>query len=363
MITFSEDHGDIREMVADFSRNELAPRAESIDEHGEFPSELIEQVAELGLLGVAVPDEFGGGGGDLRMALLVVEELARGSATVAQIVWQHSWAASAIARHASGDVRSVLGELATGEKLATVAHLEETSAGLLSPFSTVASGGALKGRKPWVTSGAQAALRVVAAANPEGTAGLYLCEGDAGWASTPVDSFLGLRGSGACDVTLDGAAAALLCEGADAERQFAVGRLGGVVMALGAAYAAHEYSIQYASERTAFGRTIDRFQALQLKMAEARANLESSRLLTYRSAQLHDDGEPFGREASMARFLGASAAHLAAKESVQILGGNGYSREYPVERMYRDIQTLSVCDGSNDTHRLFLAEQMVGARA
>lgn len=365
MITFTEDHDGVCEMVADFAGNELAPKAESIDEHGTFPSDLIEQVAELGLLGVTVPEEFGGGGGDLRMALLVAEQLASGCAAVAQVVWQHSWAAMAIAKYAPDDVRkSLLPALATGERLATVAHVEATSTGILSSLTTLASSdGALTGEKPWVVAGEQATVRVVTATDPDGKQAMYLSCSDDGWTAEGTDTFLGLRGSGVASARLDGAPSTRLGDTAAMDEQLAVGRLGLVAMMVGTARAAHEYSIKYASERAAFGRTIDRFQALQLKMAESIAGIEAARLLMYRSAQLHDDGQSFGKEASMARFLGADRAYQAAKESVQILGGNGFSREYPVERMYRDVQTLTVGDGSNDTHRLHLAEHLVGVRA
>ncbi len=366
MIEFTEEHRDIREMVADFSDNELAPRAESVDEEREFPAGTLSQIGELGLLGAALPEDVGGGGGDTRMGVLIWEELARGCGTTASLILNHSLVADALARGGSDAGRERVAALASGETLATLLCGEpESSSATHVTTLAQADGDAfrLSGSKSNVFAARQSKLYVVVAVDDSGTRGLYAVDGGAeasGVEITRDEEMMGLRAAGVGEVSLDGASAFRVGDSAAVDRVLALGRVGVASLMVGLARGATAYALQYASERHAFGRSIDRFEALQLKFAHSEGATEAARLLVYRAAHLVDANESFLKESYQARFVAGQAAYQATKEAIQVLGGNGYSREYPVERAYRDVNTLSVMEGGDDLHRLALARQLVG---
>lgn len=379
MIRFDEDHLAIQEMVADFSDNELAPRAEHLDETQGYPTETLAMLADLGLLGVSVPEEHGGSGGDVLMATLVVEELARSCASTAKVVATHAFDATSAVTMLGSDEQQArwLPGFATGETVGTLAIAEpnaESDAGAVSTRATrEGDGWKLDGSKSLIIGGRNASFGAIVArtGGEEGTTsglGLFALSADelSGVAIEPTEAPLGLRGSGLASWTLSGTTVPqdALLGGEDnfgsIARVLEVSRLGAAAVALGIGRGAITYALGYAGERRAFGRSIDRFGAVRSMFAEAATALEGARLLVYRTATLLSEGKPIAREASMAKLAAHRAAYLAAKNAVQVLGGNGYSREYPVERMYRDAESLEVFGGGDSLHRMLVARALIG---
>jgi alkylation response protein AidB-like acyl-CoA dehydrogenase len=363
VIRLTEEHRDIREMVGEFARNELTPRAEGIDEGPEFPTESLGKLAGLGLLGGAIPESHGGSGGDLLMNVVILEELAYGCGSTAMITAAHILQVGLPILRGGTDEqkRRFLPGLASGESLGTSAFTEPGEA---DGFRAVLEGDdwILDGVKNCVLFASRADLFLVSASLEEGNVEprLFLLDtGSAGMTVGEGEDLLGLRGTVAASVELQGCrvAADRSFEAVDSVRDY--GRLGAAAVATGIARAAHDYSVGYAAERKAFGRSIDRFEAVQSLIANAATEIEASSLLTYRAASLDGDGA-FSRETSMAKLYASGAAYRATKNAVQILGGNGFSREYPVERMYRDAKTLEVLEATSDFHRRQIAGFVIG---
>lgn len=380
MIRFEEEHRDIRDLVADFSDQELAPAARHLDETGGYPDAALAKLAEIGLLGVTAPDEHGGSGGDPLSAVIVVEELARNCVSTALVVATHVFDATrALVSLGTPEQKAAwLPGLASGEVIGTLALPEEraeSDAGAVRTKADRGGGGwQLSGAKKHIISGRKAGFAAVVArtAGDAGTTSglaLFAVPGGAragGVTITPVESPLGGRGTGLADWAF---ARTPLPENAllgseDGFQAIAAvletSRLGAAAVALGVGRGALTYALGYAGERRAFGRTIDRFGAVRSMIAEAATALESARLLVYRSATLLGQGKSLARESSMAKLAASRAAYLATKNAVQILGGNGYSREYPVERMYRDAESLELLGGSDSLHRMLVARALIG---
>ncbi len=365
MIPLTEEHQDLREMVADFSNNELRPTGEHIDETGEFPSQQFDLLKELGLLGAPVAESYGGGDGDLLLVALICEELARGSGTVATLCWSHLWASLLVNGLASDELKArVLPALASGDKYATVVATEP-GARSFRKFETTLDGESgslrLNGSKAAVIGAQSAGLFVVAAQAENGPALVLVEEGAQapGVRVEPPQESLGLRGAGLTSVEFVDTPAELLTSDIEAlERIEELACLGVAAISTGLAREAPDYALGYANEREAFGRKIHQFEAIQLKVADGVVGAQAAQLMTYRAATLLEQGRA-PREAHAARTLVGRMAYEATKEAVQILGGNGYSREYPVERMYRDLQTISNVYGSIDGHRLELARRVI----
>ncbi len=380
MIRLTEEHHDIREMVANFSDHELAPGAEELDETEGYPTESLRKLAELGLLGVTVPEEHGGSGGDALTAVLVIEELARSCASTAMVVSTHLFDATCALVSLGTDAQKSqwLPGIASGETIGTLAIAEEGAESDAGAVRTRATRGAdgwkLTGGKRHLISGRTAGFAAVVArtsGDPGSTCrlGLFAVPGGVsapGVTAAPLESPLGGRGAGIADWTLDDARipADALLGPEDGFRSIAqvleAGRLGTAAVAIGVGRGAITYAVGYAGERRAFGRTIDRFGAVRSMIAEAATALESARLLVYRAATLLDGGKSVAMEVSMAKLAASRAAYTAAKSAVQILGGNGYSREYPVERMYRDAECLELLGGGDSLHRMLVSRALVG---
>ncbi|HIA28431.1 MAG TPA: acyl-CoA dehydrogenase [Planctomycetes bacterium] len=381
MIRFEEEHHEIRDMVADFSDNELAPRATALDESGGSPRENLKKLAETGMLGVTVPEDLGGAGLDLLTAVLVVEELARGCASTAAVAQVHLFDAttSLLVQGSDEQKQRFLPSLASGDSLATVALVEpgaESDAGSIATTATPCDGGwKISGSKTFVIGAIESGLLLTVARTEKGSgvAGLAFFAFDPGTSGVvmrPRSGMLGLRGAAIADISLEGVIlpedAMLGGEGGHSPaimRTLERSRIGAAAVAIGVARGAITEALGYASERRAFGRTIDRFGAVRGMIGDATVAIETARMMTYRAASLCDRGATIAREASFAKLSANRAAYLATKSSVQILGGNGFSREYPVERMFRDAQTLGIYSGSDDLHRMLIARSLIGERS
>jgi alkylation response protein AidB-like acyl-CoA dehydrogenase len=359
--------------AAAFARDRVAPQAAQIDESGEFPSALIAEAAARGYLGLRVPREFGGSARDHVSYVLVVEAVARASATVAVILAVHnSLVSDVIARVGTADQQRLwLPRLASGETLGAFA-LSEANAGTdAANQQTIAArtdgGYRIAGRKVWVANGAVAGVALVFAATDPGTRGrgvsAFVVPLDRpGVRRDPGVDSLGVRGLGCVDLVFDGV------EVSDAERLgeenagFTIarhalesGRIAIAAQALGVGQAALDEALNHARTRQTFGRPIAQYQAIQWFLADMATELEAARMLTLKAAAAADRNEPWGAEAAMAKLAASEAAHRAADKAMQILASAGYRRGSPVERLFRDARATEIYQGTSEVQRMIIA--------
>jgi alkylation response protein AidB-like acyl-CoA dehydrogenase len=374
----NEEQRLVRDMVRDFAQNEIAPRAAEVDKTEEFPAENIDQMAELGLLGLPYPEKYGGGGGDYVSYAIAVEEIARACGSTALIYAAHvSLGCGPIYAFGSeAQKERWLPRLCSGAGLAAFG-LTEPEAGSdagATRTTAVRDGDAyvLNGSKMWITSGAIAdVVNCTAKTDPEaGTRGIscFLVEkGTPGFIPGKNEPKMGLKGSVTSALSLENCrvpAENLLGQEGEGFKQMLItldaGRISIGAMALGLAQAAFEEGVRYAQERVQFGQPIARFQAIQWKIADMATEIDAARLMVYRAAALKDAGRRFTKEAAMAKLFASEVAERAAFQAVQIHGGYGYSREYPVERIYRDQRLCAIGEGTSEIQRLVIARQVLG---
>ena len=380
MIRFEEHHQEIREMISDFSDEKIAPGAEHLDETQGLPKESIGEIAELEMLGLTIPEEHGGAGLDLLSACLVVEEISRNCGSTGAILATHLFeGTAAILRLADEAGRERwLPDMASGKTLATFALAEREAESDASAIDASAGaegdGFVIHGRKTWIMGGMMAGLTTVIARrgedNLEDLGAFVIDPGVDGCEREPMEDLLGLRGAGFCNMNLNGVmmTADQHLKGSSAgwsaiTKVIDTARLGAAAVSLGVARGAIAHALEYSSQRKAFGRSIDRFGAIRAMHAEAATAVEGARLLLWRAAGLIDAGKSAGREVSMANLAAKQASYKATRDAVQILGGNGYSREYPVERAYRDVQALVPFGGGEDLQKILVARSMTGVRS
>ena len=380
MIRFEEHHQEIREMISDFSDEKIAPGAEHLDETQGLPKESIGEIAELEMLGLTIPEEHGGAGLDLLSACLVVEEISRNCGSTGAILATHLFeGTAAILRLADDSGRERwLPDMASGKTLATFALAEREAESDASAIDASAGaegdGFVIHGRKTWIMGGMMAGLTTVIARrgedNLEDLGAFVIDPGVDGCEREPMEDLLGLRGAGFCNMNLNGVmmSADQHLKGSSAgwsaiTKVIDTARLGAAAVSLGVARGAIAHALEYSSQRKAFGRSIDRFGAIRAMHAEAATAVEGARLLLWRAAGLVDAGKSAGREVSMANLAAKQASYKATRDAVQILGGNGYSREYPVERAYRDVQALVPFGGGEDLQKILVARSMTGVRS
>ena len=380
MIRFEEHHQEIREMISDFSDEKIAPGAEHLDETQGLPKESIGEIAELEMLGLTIPEEHGGAGLDLLSACLVVEEISRNCGSTGAILATHLFEGTAAILRLADDAgrERWLPDMASGKTLATFALAEREAESDASAIDASAGaegdGFVIHGRKTWIMGGMMAGLTTVIARrgedNLEDLGAFVINPGVDGCEREPMEDLLGLRGAGFCNMNLNGVmmSADQHLKGSSAgwsaiTKVIDTARLGAAAVSLGVARGAIAHALEYSFQRKAFGRSIDRFGAIRAMHAEAATAVEGARLLLWRAAGLIDAGKSAGREVSMANLAAKQASYKATRDAVQILGGNGYSREYPVERAYRDVQALVPFGGGEDLQKILVARSMTGVRS
>lgn len=380
MIRFEEHHQEIREMISDFSDEKIAPGAEHLDETQGLPNESIAEIAELEMLGLTIPEEHGGAGLDLLSACLVVEEISRNCGSTGAILATHLFEGTAAILRLADEAGKArwLPDMASGKTLATFALAEREAESDASAIDASAGaegdGFVIHGRKTWIMGGMMAGLTTVIARrgedNLEDLGAFVIDPGVDGCEREPMEDLLGLRGAGFCNMNLNGVMMSAdqhlkgSSEGWSAiTKVIDTARLGAAAVSLGVARGAIAHALEYSSQRKAFGRSIDRFGAIRAMHAEAATAVEGARLLLWRAAGLIDAGKSAGREVSMANLAAKQASYKAARDAVQILGGNGYSREYPVERAYRDVQALVPFGGGEDLQKILVARSLAGVRS
>jgi alkylation response protein AidB-like acyl-CoA dehydrogenase len=366
-------------MVRDFCVREVKPHATEWDREERFPREVVAHLGELGLLGMTVPEEMGGAGLDTLSVAAVVEEVARWDGSLALTVAAHNGlGTSHLLRFGSEELRKrYIPDIAAGKKLAAWALTEPGSgsdaAGMRSTAVRKGAGWVLNGTKMFITQGNVGDVFVVLALTEpgkrqKGITAFLLEKGMKGFSQRPLHGKLGMRSSDTAELIFEDVHVP------DAQRIGEVnggfvdtlkildkGRITIGALAVGLGRGALEESVAYAQEREAFGKPIADFQALRFMMADMATELDAARLLVWRAALLADQGKPYTSEAAMGKLFASEAACRAAAHGVQIHGGYGYTREFMVERIYRDVKLCTIGEGTSEVQRLVIARDLLKA--
>ena len=373
----SADQREIQRLTRELAEAEIAPHASSWDREHRFPQELFPKLAALGLMGVCVPEEYGGAGSDFLSYVLVLEELSRADAGVGVTVAVHTSAATLpIVAFGSNEQKArFVPPLARGERIGAFALTESGSGSDAGSLRTTAvpdgDGWVLSGSKQWITNGALGGTLVLFARTDPATAGArgvscFIVDGDQ-VRVTREEEKLGLNSSTTSDLAVEGARVGrdrlLHEEGRGFRVAMATldgGRIGIAAQALGIAQAAYDVARAYALEREQFGRRIADFQAIQWKLADMATEIDAARLLTYRAAWLKQQGLPHTAEGAKAKLFASETARRQTAEAIQVLGGVGYTKEFPVERYYRDAKVTEIYEGTSEIQRLVIARHILG---
>ena len=371
------DQREIQALAREVAQTEIVPHAGAWDREHRFPDELYPKLAELGLMGVCVPEAYGGAGADFLSYVLVLEELSRADAGVGVTVAVHTSATTLpILTFGTEEQRArFVPPLARGEQIGAFALTEPGSGSDAGSLRTVAEpagdGWTITGAKQWITNGSRAGTFVLfARTDPasDGARGVSCFVLDASHVRvTREEEKLGLNSSTTSDLVLEGAQVGrdrlLHEEGRGFRVAMATldgGRVGIAAQALGIAQAAFDVASAYAQEREQFGRRIADFQAIQWKLADMATEIDAARLLTYRAAWLKQEGRPHTVEGAKAKLFASEVARRQTAEAIQVLGGYGYTKEFPVERYYRDAKITEIYEGTSEIQRIVIARSILG---
>ncbi len=372
----TDEQRAVAALAAEIAQREIAPFVAEWDRGHVFPRELYGKLSRAGLMGILVPEEYGGAGADYVSYALAIEELARVDAGTAVTVSVHSMICSAILKMGTPAQRARwLRPLASGDVIAGFA-LTESDAGsdaaaLRATARRTETGYVLNGRKQWCSTGSYAGVIMgmfrTGGTGARGVSAFLIEPSLPGVAVERVTEKLGIHTSNTCDLAFDGVAlgadALLGEEGAgfgNAMTALTAGRIGIASQAIGILAACLDESVTFAQERVAFGRPIGAFEGVSFKIAQMAMDLDAARLLTYRAAALADAGQPFALAASKAKLFASTAARKHAAEAVQIHGGYGYTSEFPVERHYRDAKITEIYEGTSEIQQLIIARSLLG---
>jgi butyryl-CoA dehydrogenase len=377
MFQLDETHEMLRKTCRDFADRELAPRAAEHDKEHSFPKDQVQKLVELGLMGVAVPEEEGGAGLDNLAYAIAMEEVSRGCASTGVIMSvNNSLYCDPVIRYATeAQKKTWLAPFARGEKLGCFALSEPgngSDAGAARTTATLeGEHWVLNGTKAWITNGYEADAALVFATTDrglkhKGISAFLVPMPTEGLSLGKKEDKLGIRASSTCNLIFEGCKVpkdSLLGQPGEgfkiAMGTLDGGRIGIAAQALGIAQAAFDAAVAYANERQAFGSPIANLQAIQFKLADMALRIEGARLLTWRAACLKDQKARYTKEAAMAKLAASETATFVAHQAIQVFGGNGYVTEYPVERHYRDARITEIYEGTSEIQRLVIASQVL----
>lgn len=374
----NEEQSDIRDMVRRFTEEQLTPHAESWDEHNYFPREAYTRMAELGLMGMTTPEEYGGSALSRFAGALVYEELAQGDMATAVGLSVHNMVTGSIARFGSEEQRRRwVSRLATGELLGAFSLSEgvagSDAASLQCRAELRGDRYVLNGSKLWVTNAGEADIYLLMARTMPGRgAGGISCfvveKGTPGFTFGKTERKMGLHSSPTRELIFEDCAIEVAQRLGVEGQGFKIalssldgGRVNIGAVAVGVAQAAFETATRYAHEREQFGQRIATFQAIQFMLADMAMKIEAARLLVYEAAYKLDTGQSAGMYASMAKCFATDTAMEVTTNAVQVLGGAGYVRDYPVERYMRDIKVSQIFEGTNQIQRVVIARALLSS--
>jgi len=374
----SEHHELLRKTVRDFARTEVLPHAKKWDEEERFPKEIVPRLAELGLLGIRIPEEYGGSGMDMQSYAICVEEIARADGSLSLTIASHNGLGTGhiLSFGNEAQKQKYLPKAARGEWLAAWALTEpgsgSDSAGLRTTARREGDSWIIDGTKMFITQGSVGGFCVVlartntGAAKQKGITAFIVEHGTKGFSASKHLEKLGCRSSDTVELTFDNVIVGDEQRLGEVDHGFTDtmkildrGRISIAAMALGLGFGVLEMAVSYAKDRKQFGKAIAEYQAVQWMLADTKTELDAAQLLTYRAAWLADQGKPFTKEASMAKLFASEAASRACNKALQIHGGYGYTREFHVERHLRDAKLCEIGEGTSEVQRIVIAKQLL----
>jgi short-chain 2-methylacyl-CoA dehydrogenase len=370
----SDEHELVRRTVRDFALERVAPLAEELDREHRFPYELVSELAELGLMGMTIPEEYGGAGADTLSYAIAVEELTRVDSSVAiTVAAHHSLGTLPIFQFGTEEQkREWLPQLASGEKLAAFGLTEPeagSDAGAARTTAELRDGEwVINGSKMFITNAGtdiSACVTITALTGEDEISNLIVPNGTPGYEIAPPMQKLGWRASDTRELSFRDVRVPegnLLGPRGKGFQQFLEildgGRISVAAMGVGLAQGAYDLASKYAKERRQFGRPIGAFQSVQFALADMATEIEAGRSMVYKAAWLKDQGRPFGKEAAMAKLFTGELSNRAANAALQIHGGYGFMDEFPISRLYRDQKILEIGEGTNEVQRMVIAKHL-----
>lgn len=367
----------IRRVIQDFAEREITPHIDRMEREDRFPIEVVKRMGELGFMGIPIPAKYSGGGMDFISYIIAIEELSKVSATVGVILSVHtSVGTNPILYFGTEEQKDhYLPKLATGEYIGGFSLTEASAGSDAAKLKTRAvkekDGYRLTGSKMFITNGGEANTYITFARTSDegGSKGIsaFIIEKDTpGLTIGKKESKMGLRGSSTVELIFDQCyldKRQLLGKEGDgfkiAMANLNIGRIGIAAQALGIARSALEHSVRYAKEREQFGKPIAKQQGMSFKLADMATEVEAAKLLTYNAASLVERDIPCIKEVSMAKMFASKTAMKTAIEAVQVFGGNGYTEDYPVERLFRDAKVTEIYEGTNEIQHIVIAKQLM----
>ena len=373
----SEDEQILRQTVHDFAAAEIRPLVRDMDEHAKMAPALIEKLFGMGLMGVEIPDTFGGAGGTFFHAVLVVEELSRVDPSVGVLVdVQNTLVINAILRWGSNELKARILPLLASKSVGAYALSEAGSGSDAFALQTraVPQGDdfVITGRKLWITNANEADFFIVfATVNPEagyrGITAFIVERGAAGFTIGKKEDKLGIRASSTCELILEECRVPRSAVLGDVGKGYKVaietlneGRIGIGAQMVGLAQGALDHAVHYTQERKQFGKFIANFQGVQFQLARMATDVEASRLLVYNAARLRDAGKPFLTEAAMCKIFASEVAERNASMAINLFGGYGFVKDYPVEKLYRDAKIGQIYEGTSNLQLQTIAKNLLG---
>ncbi len=376
--SLTEDQQMFQRMVREFAQKELEPIAAQLDEEARFPTESYKKMAELGLFGVTIPEKYGGSGGDSVHLAIAVEEIARACGSTSTIYLASlSLACYPIYKFGTEEQKQrFVVPVAKGKKLACFALTESGAGSDVVALQTAArrqgNGYSLDGTKVFITNGAEADIAVAFATvdrslRHRGITAFVVEKGTPGFSVGKKEHKLGVRASSTTELVFESCQVPMENRLGNEGEGFKIAmaaidssRISVAAQAVGIARAAFDTSLKYAQERQQFGQPIAKFQAIQWMLVDMATYIDAAQLLTYRAAYLKNQGLPFVKEAAMAKLFAAEAAMSITTKAIQIHGGYGYTKDYPVERYFRDAKITEIYEGSSEMQRMTIGKGILG---
>ncbi|MDQ3803861.1 MAG: acyl-CoA dehydrogenase [Acidobacteriota bacterium] len=377
LTVYSEDENMFRASVREFAEGEIRPRVEGMDEHAKMDPVIVRQLFDLGLMGVETPEEYGGTGASFFMAIIGVEELSRVDPSVGVLMdVQNTLVNNALIRWGSPEQKKKYLPRLASEAVGAYALSEAGSGSDAFAMQTRAVDRGdhyeLSGQKLWITNGNEAEIFVVFAnARPEegyrGITAFVVEKGFEGFAVGKKENKLGIRASSTTEIILDGCKVPKENVLGEVGRGYKVsietlneGRIGIGAQMIGLARGALEHALRYTAERAQFGKQINQFQAVQFQLAEMATQIEAARLMVYNAARLKDAGLPFVKEAAMAKLYSSRVAEAVSSKAVELYGGYGFVKDYPVEKLWRDSKIGAIYEGTSNMQLQTIAKLIIG---
>lgn len=368
-----ENYQELRDLISKFSDAEVGPLADQIDKKGEIPTALIKKLGENGFMGSFIPEEYGGAGMDYMSYSILVEELSRNCASTGVLVSAHSSLAMwpILNFGTEEQKKKYLPKMASGEWVGCFCLSEPNAGSDAGSLTTFAEDKGdyyeLNGTKNWITNGKEANIAIVFAKtrktdNYKGISAFIVETSSPGYSIIKIEDKLGIKGSSTASLAFDKVKVPkenLLWE---EEKGFRIamgtldgGRIGIAAQALGIMEGAFNYALKYSNERVQFGKPISNLQAIQFMLADMSTKIAASKLLIYDASQRKDRGMDYSKQAAQAKVFSSEAAMWSATKAIQVCGGNGYTKEYPVERYFRDAKITEIYEGTSEVQRIVIA--------